>query len=47
MIEAGEKVDIRLNNAMLINKYGLDAQGNWLTLLMNHQYLLPIWKSPS
>lgn len=46
MIEGGEKVDIGLNNAMLINKYGLDARGNWLTLLMNHQYLLPIWKSP-
>lgn len=41
MIEGGEKVDTGLNNAMLINKYRLDTQENWLTLLMNHQYLLP------
>lgn len=44
MIERGEKVDTGLNNAVLINKYRLDIWGNWLTPLMNHQYLVAIWK---
>lgn len=42
MIERGEKVDTGLNNAVLINKYRLEIWRNWLTLLMNHQYLVAI-----